>query len=131
MLSLITGLLSSLGSVASGGAGPIIGIVLGVVVVFGGGFYGGYHWESATLNAYEASIQAKAAADNAAALQVLQQHDAQANAAVTAAQADAATRQQQLQTLQNEINNAPRSSTCASSPAVRALLNGMRAPSNH
>lgn len=125
MLSLITGLFT-------GGMGPIIGIVLGAVAVFGGGFYAGHHWESDALNAYEASVQAKAAADNAAALQVLQQHDAQANAAVTAAQTDAATRQQQLQTLQNEINNAPKTSTCASSPAVRALLNGMRVPaSNH
>jgi uncharacterized protein HemX len=95
-----------------------------VVLVAGLGFYGGYSAASHRAQAIITAQLKQAAEDNAKAITQILQHDAAANAAIAELTQLRAQRQATTKTIKKVIYATPKTQSCLSSPAIRAMLDG-------
>jgi hypothetical protein len=104
---------------------------LGKFAMIGAGVVGlllaGALWLHSHDNAVRAAMQASADKAIAAQQTVDHQHEVDALAAVAA---DAAARARASSDLRSKIHALPPTASCATSPAVRSLLDGLRNHSN-
>src|SRR5690242_13931774 len=99
-----------------------------VLVIAGLGAYGwGEHYR-AQAAAVQAQDATRRADDTQRAFDALQARQAAADAAVKSALAAAQQAQAAADKIKDSIRHAPNSSACNTSPAVRALLDGLRGP---
>jgi Tfp pilus assembly protein FimV len=119
-------MLTSILALFTGGSAPlIIGGVL-LLSTATGTAYVTHRFDSAKLERVERQYAEQAAKDNAIALEQLQTHIAISNKVVAEAQQAATAREAQVNTLRKAIANAPKTRSCVDSPAIRALLSGLR-----
>jgi hypothetical protein len=114
----------------TGGYGPLILIGALILATNSGTAYITHRVDSATLQSWKTAQAQQAAKDAAEALAQLQAHNEAANKAVAAAQQDAKRRALENQSLRNKISHAPKTRACVDSPAIRALVDGLRSGAN-
>ena len=128
-LSVLTAAIPFAGNLLSGGTVTYVKwglMAVALLAVAGLSFYLTRNYYLNEIKGVEAQYVAAAAAANAKALAVIQQHDAAANKAVAQAQADATAQEQQIATIRKTIYATPKSYACVRSPAIQSVLNWMR-----
>lgn len=118
--------LSSILALFTGGSAPLI--IGGVLLLASSGTtaYVTHRFDASTLEHVKRQYAEQAVKDNAIALEQLQTHMAISNKVVAEAQQAATAREAQVNTLRKAIANAPKTRSCVDSPAIRALLSGLR-----
>lgn len=102
------------------GSGGSIAAVLGLVLTLGGGAYAVVHEHDAKLVAQVAAQQAVVAA------QAQHEQDQRTISGMTEAASLRATRLTGAAKIKEAINAVPKSNTCATSPAIVALIGALR-----
>lgn len=114
----------------TGGYGPLVIIGALLLVSNTGTAFLTHKVDSAKLERFKAVQAQQAAHDNAVALLQLQAHEAAANKALNEMAKVKAAREVELTTLRKAIKNAPKTRGCVDSPAIHALVDGLRSGSS-
>jgi biopolymer transport protein ExbB/TolQ len=101
-----------------------IGVVL--LAVIAGTAFVTHRFDLYELEAWKAAQYKQAAEDNAKAMAQMTKHDEAVHEAVATFNQEKASRDAQTNELRRKINAAPKTRSCADSPAIRALFDGLR-----
>lgn len=119
-------MLGKLLSLVTGGSGPLILIGALLLATNAGTAWVTHKVDQSALESLQRRYAEQAAADNAKALAQLQAHDAAVNKALTELAQERDARAAEVQSLRNRIKSVPKTRACVDSPAIRALVDGLR-----